>query len=62
MLTTKQKETLLTIQTRWNNKKRGTYINRQNAVCVSALEKLGLVDIYPYCMEYGRQAFPAGAE
>ena len=61
-MTEKQEKMLLEIQNRWTIKKRGTYINRQNSTCIRSLEKLGLVDIYPYCMEYGRQAFPAGAE
>lgn len=60
-MTDKQKETLKAITDRWDNKKKGTYINRKNSRAIALLEKAGLVIIYPYSMEFGREAYPIGA-
>lgn len=56
-MNTKQQEIFDRIKTRWESKQRGVYIDRSNSRIISSLEKMGLVEIWPYTQEYGNEAF-----
>jgi hypothetical protein len=60
-VTKKEEATLTAIRERWDTKKRGTYIDRHNQRTIYALEKEGLVEVWPFTREFGFAAYPKGA-